>query len=171
MRRVLPCAVAVVVGLIAVAGCSRPESGVQTPVASPVRPGALALESPLSAVRTYTALVTYAYRIGDSTAASAALTPDEGVRVDSYIELNRQRGRLIEQRLLEFSAGRIAEEATHALVPARERWAYRYLALDGSRPLDSTHTVTYETTYAVTLVKPGEWRVDSVEAKPLGKVP
>lgn len=102
--------------------------------------------------------------------ASHTMSPEEGVRVDSYVQLNIERGRRIAQRLVRFDARPAKVDGVRALVGAREVWDYRYLALDGLRSISETKTATYETTYTVIRSEPGSWIVDTVQAEPVGTV-
>ena len=138
---------------------------------SPAAPPATAdLSTPEAAVRSYLDWISYAYRIAVSDAASQTMTPEEGVRVDSYVQFNLQeRDRRINQQIVEFKIRKQAAEASRATLAATERWQYGYLSRGGERSTSPTYTTSFETTY--TLVKlPAGWVVDSVEAKPLDEV-
>jgi hypothetical protein len=131
--------------------------------------GTLDRSTPRAGVVAYLTMISNAYRLGESSLASPTMTPAEGVRVDSYLELNRQKGRRIDQVLASFVPGRIHTEATRAVVPAREAWRYRYVPIDGGAPSGQL-TASYDTTYTLVKGADGAWRVDLVEATPLGEV-
>jgi len=151
-----------------VTGCSR---GTPSNVAAPPsQPGAANLSSPQAAVRSYLDWSSFAYRMGDSDLASETASPDEEVRVDSYIELLKEKGRGIEQHLTSFSIVRSSAEGTHTLVATHETWSYRYLAPDGRTYLTPAYSTSYDATYTVVRQPDGRWAVDSVDATPLGTV-
>jgi hypothetical protein len=134
------------------------------------RPSPWVLSSPASAVRSYLDWTSYAYRIASSGAASATLSPDEGVRVDAYVQLNIEKKRLLDQSLTSITVGKPVVEATHTLVPTKEQWTYSYLSIaPGNEVLGGPYTASYDTTYTV-IKKDGHWIVDSVMAKALGTV-
>ena len=99
-----------------------------------------------------------------------AFSPAEEVRVNSYVQLNQERGRLIGQKLVAFTPGVTSIDGTRAVLPAREDWEYRYLSLDGAKALTPTYTASYDATYTLVRVSPKRWLVDAVKAKPLGEV-
>lgn len=105
--------------------------------------------------------------MADSDLATQTMTPAEEVRVDSYVQLNREKGRVIDQRLTSFEPGEVTIEATRALASARETWEYRYVAGDGKRVLTPVYVAHYETTYTVVAVSPGRWLVERVDARAL----
>jgi len=128
------------------------------------------LSTPEAAVRSYLDWISHAYRIAVSDAASQTMTPEEGVRVDSYVQFNLQeRNRRINQQIVEFKLRKQSAEATRATLAATEKWQYGYLSRDGERSTSPTYTTSYETTYTVVKL-PAGWVVDSVEAKPLDEV-
>jgi hypothetical protein len=90
--------------------------------------------------------------------------------VNSYTQLNKEKGQRIRQRLVSFAPGRPRKVGSHILLPAKERWDYRYLELASTRATSPTYTVGYVTTYTLIPRKSGGWIVDSVEAKALGEV-
>ena len=138
-----------------------------TGVAAPAAPD---FTTPLAAVKSYLAWTSYAYRIGNSDVATMAFSPTEEVRVNSYVQLNKQKSRLIEQKLVVFVPGRVSVEGTRAVLPAKEDWEYRYLSLDGTKPLTPAYKASYDTTYTLVLAGPKRWLVDTVDAKALGEV-
>jgi len=150
---------------------------------APVAPD---LSTPKNAVRSYLDWVSYAYYIVDSDVATSTMSPSEEVRVNSYVQLNQEEGRRIDQNLdsLEFVSAKSTE--TSATIVTKESWTYRYLSLDGtsasSSPMGSMGSMgsmietpstsalntffhaKYDATYS--LVKEGKnWVVDSVKAK------
>lgn len=108
--------------------------------------------------------------MADSDVATQTMTPEEEVRVNSYVQLNKERQRVVDQRLESMGVGKPIVEEARVLVPAHETWEYRYLSIDGKRVLTPTYTARYETTYTVTAVKPGTWLVESVDATPLDEL-
>jgi hypothetical protein len=134
------------------------------------RPKPWVLTTPESAVRSYLAWTSYAYRIGQSSFATATMSSYEEVRVDSYVQYNIQKKRLIDQTLSSITFGTPNIEGTRAIVPAKEQWTYRYVSIDtGNKTLAGPYSASYDTTY--TVVKSGKgWVVDSVKAKDLGTV-
>lgn len=121
-------------------------------------------------MRSYLDWISYAYRIGSSEVATPVLSADEGVRIDSYIELNRQQGKRIDQQLTSISFGRQSADGTHTLVPTHEVWRYTYVSATDAKPIGQSHQATYDATYTVIPVRSGVWVVDNVVAKPLGEV-
>ena len=182
------------VALLAVAGCSGsqgtgPSSGSSdasktvgahmagsaaevniSPATIAARPKPWVLTTPESAVRSYLDWTSYAYRIGQSSFATATMTSYEEVRVDSYVQYNIQKSRLIDQTLKSITFGKANIEGARAIVPAKEQWTYRYVSIDtGNKTLAGPYSASYDTTY--TVVKSGKgWVVDSVKAKDLGTV-
>jgi hypothetical protein len=134
------------------------------------KPQPWVLTTPESAVRSYLDWTSYAYRIGQSSFATATMSSYEEVRVDSYVQYNIQKSRLIDQTLKSITFGKANLEGARAIVPAKEQWTYRYVSIDtGNKTLAGPYTASYDTTY--TVVKSGKgWVVDSVKAKDLGTV-
>lgn len=134
------------------------------------KPAPWVLSDPKAAVRSYLDWVSYAYRITESSAATRTMSAQQEVRVDSYVQLNLQKSRLLDQTLMTITFGKESVGATHTLLPATEHWVYRYVSIDDvGKTLEGPYTADYETTY--TLVKSnGGWVVDSVAVKALGEV-
>jgi hypothetical protein len=154
---------------LALSACSTTGAPVeQTKAVAP--PSAWDLSTPESAVRSYLDWTTFAYRMVNSDAATPTMSPEEEVRVNSYVQLNKEANKLINQKLLALTFGASSREGTRAVVPAHESWEYSYLAIDTLRSLSETFTVSYDTTYTLTSPRPGVWVVDSVAATPLGDV-
>jgi len=150
-------------------------------------PAAPDLSTPKTAVRAYLDWTSFAYYIADSEVATPTMSPYEEVRVNSYVQLNLESGRRINQRLdsLKFVSEKSGE--TTATVVTKESWTYRYLAISADQsgamnamgamggmgsmvstqdaaPVDVDEYAKYDVTY--TLVKEGKnWVVDSVDAK------
>ena len=175
--------------LLAGAGCSRaPESTpsgggtsmsgsadaatiVVTRAALESTPQPWVLATPESAVRSYLAWTSYAYRIGDSRVATDTMTGGEGVRVDAYIQLNLQKYQLIDQELASIAFGKPSIEGTRATVPAKETWRYRYVSTkDAGRTVAGPYSASYDATYTVVKSAGGRWVVDSAAVKALGAV-
>jgi hypothetical protein len=157
------------------AGSSTAATGMATgptgtvPAAGMARPAAPRFSTPLKAVESYLSWVSFAYESADSDVASMTFSPREEVRVNSYVQLNKERARRIRQRLVRFEASPLRGDP-RAVVRARETWEYRYLDLTTSRALSPTYTASYVVTYTLTPRTRGGWIVDSVEATPLGSV-
>lgn len=130
------------------------------------------LSTPESAVRSYLDWTTYANRIGQSTVAQSVATADEGVRVDSYIQYNVEKKRLLDQKLNSIVFGTPSSaSSTGTLVPAKEQWTYSYLSIDtGNKSVGGPYSISYDTTYTVAKQKNGTWLVASVKATPKGTV-
>jgi hypothetical protein len=139
-----------------------------TPEVFASKPKAPVLSTPESAVRSYLDWTSYAYRIGQSEVANGTMTPSQGVRVDSYAQLNLQRERLIDQTLASITFGKSSVGSTSTLVPAKEEWTYSYLSIAvGNKIIGGPYTVDYDVTYTVVKSKTGDWVVDSVKVTPL----
>lgn len=162
--------VLLVIALLAVAfvaGCAKPaETG---KIAPPIVPTSLDLSSPERSVRTYLAFTNLSYRMVNSELATPAMTPAEGVRVDSYIELNREKGQGIEQTVKSLKSATVSMEGTGAVVSTQERWEYRYFSLATQLYTTPAYAASYDTTYTLVLVPRG-WLVDKVQALAVGKV-
>ena len=128
------------------------------------------LRTPESAVRSYLAWISYAYRIGQSGVATPTMTAFEEVRVDSYNQFNLEKSRLIDQSLNSITFGGKSTGATSTLVPAKEKWTYSYLSVaEGNKSLGGPYSVSYDTTYTVVKTARG-WVVDATTAKATGTV-
>jgi hypothetical protein len=135
------------------------------------KPKPVDLKTPESAVRSYLDSTSYAFRIGISDVATPTMTGSEEVRVDSYIQINLQRERVIDQKLMSITFGKPSAGTTSTLVPAKEKWTYSYLSIAaGNELLSGPFTVRYDTTYTVVKDSNGVWLVDSVKATPLDTV-
>lgn len=137
----------------------------------PVEPPPPMLRDPKTAVYSYLIWISYAYRILNSEVATHAFDVWEEVRVNSYVELNRQEGRAIDQRLIKFEPTLVKSEGSTATVSVREEWVYRYISIaDGtysSKPL----AVSYDSTYTVVNTDNKGWLVHKVEAIAVGATP
>lgn len=177
-RAIAAACVASLVIVPVMAGCAKkaepakkssefPDSG----PGAPKGPAAVVNSDPESAVRSYLGWITLAYRILNSDVASPTLTPDEEVRVNSYVEFNRQQGRAIDQRLVEFKVVELTSVGSTATLVAQESWRYRYISTQSGKYDGESHAVSYDTTYTVVSGPDGAWRVDSVQAAPVGSPP
>lgn len=129
------------------------------------------LTTPESAVRSYLDWTSYAYRIGQSQVATTTMTSYEEVRVDSCVQYNIQKKRLIDQTLTSITFGTPSVGSTSALVPAKEKWTYRYVSIEtAGKTVGGPYTADYDATYTVVKSKSGDWVVDSVAVKPQGTV-
>jgi len=171
-RTVLLCSAATLAFLVS--GCAVTDPGdsassAASEVPAPVAPRPHDLGTPESAVRSYLDWISYSYRLADSSIPTATMTPEEFVRVDAYIQFNLMDGKGIEQSIENMEVRSVSEEATTAVVTAREDWTYRYFSLDTLTYLTEPLAVSYETTY--TLVKGDSgWLVDRVEASAQGEL-
>lgn len=168
----LMAAILVVVLAVAVplTGCAEASDSIapQGPVRT-IQPDPADLATPEAAVASYLDWVSYAYLISDSSVATHTMTAWEGVRVDSYIERNRQQGRGIEQSLTELELTDASSTEPTSTLQTYEEWEYRYFDPETLEYLSDSLSASYEATY--TLILDGErWLVDSVEATPLSEV-
>ncbi len=135
------------------------------------RPKPWVLTTPESAVRSYLDWTSYAYRIGQSSFATATMSSYEEVRVDSYVQYNIEQKRLMDQTLKSITFGTPSVGSTSTLVPAKEQWTYRYVSTEtGNKTVGGPYSASYDTTYTVVKSKNGNWVVDSVKASPQGTV-
>ena len=75
------------------------------------------LSTPRSVVGSYLYWVSFAYRIATSGAATPTMGATEAVRVDSYIQSNLEKKRIVDQSLTKIAFGTSTTEATHTLAP------------------------------------------------------
>lgn len=157
-----------VVTAVLVAGCqpggtpSKP--AVQAP-GRPVVPPPPMLRDPKSSVYSYLLWITYAYRIADSDVATMAFSPYEEVRVNSYVQLNKEQGRALDQTLTAIQFKAVRTQGPTATVGAHEEWRYRYIDMKTGRYNTDEFQAIYETTYTVVFYPDKKaWLVDSVEA-------
>jgi hypothetical protein len=159
------CVMAALVFLSACGASGQMQGDSLTP-GPPIIPAQADLSTPESAVSSYIEWVSYSYRTADSDVSSHTMTLGEGVRVDAYIELNRQQDRAIEQEIVGFDAPPASIAGTEAVVVAEEEWRYRYITMSTGAYDGPLREVSYDATY--TLVLEGDrWLVDLVEATPL----
>ena len=129
------------------------------------------LTTPESAVRSYLDWMSYAYRITESSAATPTMSAEQEVRVDSYVQYNLQKSQILDQTLKSITFGKPSVEGTTALLPAKEKWTYRYVSIkEVGKTLAGPFTASYDTTYTVVKNKKGGWVVDTVAVKALGDV-
>ncbi len=78
--------------------------------------------------------------------------------------MNKQRNQGIAQQIvaLDIIGVRVVEPT--ATVSAKERWRYRYFALDTQAYTGPEHTASYDSTYTLVREPDRGWVVDSVEA-------
>lgn len=137
----------------------------------PVQPPPPMLRDPQTAVYSYLLWISFAYRTLNSDVATHAFSEYEEVRVSSYVELNRQEGRAIDQRLVKFEPEVVRTEGETATVTAREEWVYRYISIADETYSAPAYSASYDTTYTVVNKEGKGWLVDKVEATPLGEQP
>lgn len=169
--RILCLLMAFACAALVLAGCSGGRSSSDSADSvGPQRPPAHAdRTTPENAVRAYLDGITFAYRTADSEVASDTYSEMEYVRVDSYIELNRQEGRGIEQTLTAFEIRDLTGDDSTMTVETYEEWLYRYFSLDDLTYLSEEMTATYDATYTV-VRKDDLWVVDEVKVVPGGEV-
>ncbi|MFA5844967.1 MAG: hypothetical protein WC971_09095 [Coriobacteriia bacterium] len=164
-------AMGVVVLLVAVtlpaSGCGR-ASASRTP--EPVKPTMRDQSAPASATVTYLQWVSYSYLVRDSEVSSFTYTPNHSVRINSYIEANREQARGIDERLQRFVIKGTQISGDHARITAREDWKYRYFDLAGGKYRSSWYTVSYDSNYYLELTPDRRWVVDVVDAQARGTV-
>ncbi|MDO8963005.1 MAG: hypothetical protein Q7W30_00755 [Coriobacteriia bacterium] len=163
------CALMLAAGLV-FAGCTAPAAS-QGPTFPPPPPASPDLTTPEKAVDSYLAWVTFAYRMLNSDASSSTMEPTESVRVDSYIELNRQQGKGIDQKLLKFEVKSSKTTGSEAVIVAHEEWEYSYFSVsEPTKSVSPVYKVEYDVTYTLRRGKDMLWRVDHLYAKPFGEV-
>lgn len=148
-------------------GCAPQPKG--EPLAPPVRPVAEDFSSPQAGVRTYLDWTNLAYRMANSQLSTQVAGPNERVRVDAYIQLNRDKNQGIEQHLENLTVRSESVEGTRAVVALAEQWRYRYFTLDTQVYKGSWLQASYETTYTLEKESRG-WVVQKVDAKPLSDI-
>lgn len=150
-----------------IAGCG----GSQTPATSTTAASVPSFDqsTPQAGVRAYLDAISFAYRTGASDVASQTMSGAELVRVDAYIELNRQQGRSIEQTLTDIEFGQLKGTEPTLTVGATEDWVYRYVPVGGSATGTQELSASYTTEYTV-ILDDGKWKVDSVKVTPQGAV-
>lgn len=163
--RVLALTITLSLAMVLLSGCSAdPVVTVSDAVVPPVVPAEPDLRNPEGAVRSYTDWISYAYRVLDSDVATRTFTPNEEVRVDSYVQYNLIEGRAIEQHLQRSDYERVKPSGEDTVTLAgSEYWLYRYI--DPARQVYATGPLeaSYDATYTVVKSADGLWRVDSVE--------
>jgi hypothetical protein len=133
-------------------------------------PAAWVLKTPESAVRSYLAWVSYAYRIGQSQVATSTMTARAEVPMDSYCQYNLEKGRLLDQTLTSITFAAASTGPTSTMLPAKESWTYSYLSVaEGNPRIGGPYTISYDSKYTVVKDSNGDWVVDAVSAKALGK--
>lgn len=132
--------------------------------APPMQPPPPQLRDPQTAVYSYLLWISYAYRILNSDVASPTFSPYEEVRVNSYVQLNLQEQRAIDQRLLDVQVRDIQSGDSTATVAVTETWKYRYIDTKTGDYSTPAYDVSYDTTYTVVKNADGGWVVDKVAA-------
>jgi hypothetical protein len=142
-----------------------------TPEVLAAKPKPWVLTSPESAVRSFLDWTSYAYRTAQSSVARPTMTNYEEVRVDSAVQYNIEKSRLIDQTLTSIVFGKASVEGTRAIVTAKEEWTYNYVSIaTAGQVIGGPYPASYDTTYTVVKAKNGDWVVDSVEAAAIGPV-
>jgi hypothetical protein len=134
-------------------------------------PSPFVLSSPEATVRSYLDWTSYAYRIAESRVATPTMSPAQGVRVDSYLQLNLEKSQLLDQTLDSITFGKASTGTTNTLLPATEHWTYRYVSIkEVDKTLRGPFKATYADTYVLVKQKNGDWLVDSVIVKPVSAI-
>lgn len=163
---------------LSLSGCSNPpgsdsKTGDQIGQEQPPKlppPDNTDLSTPEAAVRTYLDWISYAYRIVNSQVAFDYMTSWEFVRVDAYIEKNRQENKAIDQQIVKFSINEVSGSESTKTVETSEEWKYRYFRPGGTY-ISEELTATYAVRYTVVRAEDRDaWLVDKVEPVPQGKV-
>lgn len=102
--------------------------------------------------------------MANSEAATRTVTEAEEVRVDAYIELNREQGQGLAQQLKRFDLKDTRINGATATVNTAEDWVYQYFDLKTIRYISPPEQASYAATYTVLRQPDGRWLVDSVEA-------
>lgn len=170
LNRLLVAFTAAVLAVMLLAGCSS-NTSVETAERSvfPKTAPAYDFSNPKAAVQSYLDSITYAYHAADSSLATPAMTAWEWVRVDAYIEKNRQEDKGIEQQLENIAFTAQAGQEPTVTVSTTEDWVYRYFALADGAYMSDELTASYVNDYTVVLQN-GQWKVDKVKARPQGEV-
>lgn len=173
MNRILLILSCALCAVLFIAGCSSNSGSEDAPagtVGAPIPPVHVDRSTPEGAVQAYLDGITFTYRMANSNAASDTMTPYEYVRVDAYVELNRQQGRALEQMLTALEVrDTVAGEPT-ATVTTYEEWVYRYFSVETMKYVSDEATATYDADYTVVKQEDGSWLVDKVDVTPLAEV-
>ncbi|MDO8847857.1 MAG: hypothetical protein Q7W51_05675 [Coriobacteriia bacterium] len=134
-------------------------------------PEAPDLSTPEAAVRSYIDWTSYAYRTAQSQAALPTMSTYQEVHVDSYIQYNIQKSRLLDQTIVELEFGEITVEGDTATVPVKEAWKYSYVSIEeAGEVIGGPYEIEYDAVYSLLKTESGDWVVDSVDATALGEV-
>jgi len=113
-------------------------------------PHAWVLTTPQSAVRSFLDWTSYAYRIATSDVATPTMGANQEVRVDSYVQYNLEKQRLLDESLTSITIGSPTAESTHTVVPTHAEWTYSYLSIDtGNKVIGGPYSASYDVTYTV----------------------
>lgn len=127
------------------------------------------LSTPESAVRSYLDWTSYAYRIAESSAATATMSPEEEVRVDSAIQYGLENKKITDMQLTSVEFGKPSKTATSTLLPLKEQWSYSYRSVaKGNKVIAGPYTVNYSSQYTVVKNQNGDWVVTLVRAEKTG---
>lgn len=164
-------ALAALLSVVLVAACSAAPGAVGSKARPTLVPPSPMLTSPRTAVYSYLLWISYSYRVLNSDASSPTQGPDEGVRVDSYVELNREKDRAIEQTLTALDIRSVTTKGETSTVVARENWLYRYITVSTDTYASPQYGASFDSTYTVVLdPKTRTWRVFQVQATPREKL-
>lgn len=170
MNRFMLTLTTLICAVLLTAGCSAPDAGQSgEKVGDPRPPMHLDRSTPEAAVHAYLDGISFAYRVADSDIASDTYSEWEYVRVDSYIELNRQEGRGIEQTLTAFEVRDQSGDESTMTVSTYEEWMYRYFSLSSLEYTSEEMTAAYNADYTV-IRDEDLWVVDKVKVAPINEV-
>lgn len=134
----------------------------------PVVPAAAVLDTPTHSVESYLRWISFAYRVADSDVATQAFSANEEVRVNSYVQLNKNKRQAIDQRLVGFEVESVRAQGATATVIAAEQWEYRYISMDTGAYSSPAYSVQYRTEYTVLKDPKKGWLVDGVQVQQTG---
>ena len=152
---------------VALVSSSTSDAKVGSRVLMPATPEPPMLSRPESAVYSYMLWISHAYIRRDSALASATFDPYEEVRVNSYIQLNTEKGQVIQQQPKEFEVKSVKTTDGTATVVAKEAWRYRYINAKTGTYSTPVYTALYDSTYTLVHLDRG-WVVHEVDATARG---
>jgi len=135
----------------------------------PETPAPPMLTRPETAVYSYMVWISHAYVRQDSVLASQTFDPFEEVRVDAYIQFNKEQGKALRQEPTELAVKSVKTVENTSTVVASESWRYRYINAKTGKYSTPVYTASYDSTYTLVKLDRG-WVVHKVEAKPKGEV-
>lgn len=122
------------------------------------------LSSPDNAVWSYLLWRSHSYRTVNSDVSTPTMNAREQIRVDSYIEFNRQQGKYLNAIPLSVDFLQIRTTEATSVVTTYEKWHYSYYDINDKTLLEGPIFASYDATYTLTL-DGKEWKVESVETR------